>query len=206
MDLRALILGALLYVLFPLWLVAGIADYALHRRSAIERTSGLKESALHVLQALQVGLPLAMCLFFEINALVLVISLICVLAHTLTALWDGLYTDKRRFISPVEQHVHSHLEYIPLVAMLLVAILHWGQFRALFGAGGEPAHFRLTLKEHPVPTEYLLVVLGPIILVQGVLLMEEFLRCLRASPDTRTAPDLAPNDSARSRMLRKSSR
>ena len=206
MDLRALILGALLYVLFPLWLVAGVADYMLHRRTDIERSSGLKESALHVVQALQVGIALVTCLFLEINALVLAISLICVLAHTFTALWDGLYTDKRRFISPVEQHVHSHLEYLPLVAMLLVVILYWGQFCALFGVGPEPAHFRLMLKEPPVPTKYLVVVLGPIIFLQGGLLMEEFLRCLRASPVARTARDLALNEAARPGILRKSRR
>ncbi len=186
MDLRALILGALLYVLFPLWLFAGVADYVLHRRTDIERTSGLKESALHILQALQIGIPLVACLFFEINALILAISLICVLAHSLTALWDGLYSDKRRFISPLEQHIHSHLEYIPLVAMLLVVMLNWGQFSALIGVGTESAQFRLTLKEYPVPMQYLVVVLGAIVFVQGALLTEEFLRCLRASSDSRT--------------------
>jgi len=176
----ALILGALLYVLFPLWLLAGVADYLLHRKTDIEHTSGLQESALHVLQALQVGIPLVACLLFEIDSLVLMISLIGVLAHALTALWDGLYTDKRRFISPVEQHVHSHLEYLPLVAMLLIVVLYWGQFCALFGVGSEPANFALTLKAHPLPVGYLITVLGPIVFLQGGLLVNEFLRCLRA--------------------------
>jgi hypothetical protein len=40
----------LMYFVLPVWLAAGFADYLCHRASHIERTSGWKESLLHLLQ------------------------------------------------------------------------------------------------------------------------------------------------------------
>jgi hypothetical protein len=170
----------LLYFLLPLWLAAGVGDYFCHRRTHIERTSGLGEAALHVLQAIEVGIPLLAGLFLEINALVLLILIAFVLAHTLSALWDGLYTTPKRYISPIEQHVHSHLEYIPIMAVSLVVLLYWGAFAALFGAGDASPSFALRLKAHPIPARYVLAVLGAIFVFQGALLFEETVRCWRA--------------------------
>jgi hypothetical protein len=171
----------MLWFLFPLWLLAGIADYLCHRRTSLERTSGLGESRLHILQAIEVGVPLVAGLLLEINALVLAIMILCVIAHTGTALWDGMYTTPRRFISPLEQHIHSHLEYIPIAALALVAILYWNQFLALFGAGPEEPSWTLRLKSQPLPSQYVLGVLLPVLLVQGGLLLEELLRALRSA-------------------------
>jgi hypothetical protein len=179
-DLHTLILPFMVWGLLPVWVLAGIADYLLHRRTAIERTSGLKECALHVLQAAQVGVPLLAGLFLEINSLVLVVIIVCVAAHTLTALWDTAYTTPRRFISPLEQHVHSHLEYIPIVAATLVVLLYWEPFIGLFGVGRTTASFSMHLKERPVPTPWLVAVLASVFLVQGSLLVEETLRTWRA--------------------------
>ena len=39
----------LMYVLLPAWFVPGIADYVMHRRTRIERASGLGESGTHAL-------------------------------------------------------------------------------------------------------------------------------------------------------------
>jgi hypothetical protein len=36
-----------MYVLLPAWFVPGMADYVMHRRTRIERASGLGESATH---------------------------------------------------------------------------------------------------------------------------------------------------------------
>jgi hypothetical protein len=173
MELRDLILGFMLWFLFPLWMAAGIADYLLHRRTDIEHTSGRGESALHVLQAIQVGIALLAGLFLEITTLVLAVMILCVVAHTATALWDGLYSAPRRHISPIEQHVHSHLEYIPVVAVAMVALLHWDAVTA--------PSFALQLKRNPVPLPYLLGVLIPILLVHGALLGEEALRTWRGT-------------------------
>lgn len=184
MQLQSLIVDYMLYVLLPLWFAAGVADYWCHRRSCIEKTSGPGECVLHVLQAAQIGIALIAGLLCEINALVLLVMLLCVIAHSLTAIWDAWYTAPRRYISPFEQHVHSHLEYIPLVALSLVAMLYWSQFAALLGAGSEPASFRLSLKSEPLETRYLIIVLVPVLLVQGALLAEETLRS-RGGPSGR---------------------
>jgi hypothetical protein len=179
MELRQLIGNYMLYVLLPLWFAAGIADYWCHRRTSIETTSGVGESALHVLQAVQIGIAVLAGLFLEINALVLLIMLSCVIAHSLTALWDAQYTAPRRYISPFEQHVHSHLEYIPLVAISLLIMLYWNQFTALFAAGSESGSFGLRAKSEPLDIRYPIVVLVPVLLVQGALLAEETFRSAR---------------------------
>src|SRR4051794_6148889 len=82
-DLHQLLPGFMFWVLLPLWLLAGIADYILHRRTEIESTSGRGESWLHVLQAAEVGVAIVAGLFLEISSLVLAILIACVLAHTL---------------------------------------------------------------------------------------------------------------------------
>lgn len=60
----------------------------------------------------------------EINALVMALIILLVLAYTLTGYWDIAYTAPRRSISPLEQHVHSYLEIIPIAAAGIVAILN----------------------------------------------------------------------------------
>jgi hypothetical protein len=179
-DLRELLPAFMFWMLLPLWLVAGVSDYMLHRRTVIERTSGRGESGLHVLQAAQVGIAVLAALFLEISSFVLAILIVCVLAHTLTALWDATYTDKRRYISPVEQHVHSHLEYIPLVAVALVVLLHWDAFLGLIGAGAHERSWALRLRQNPLPAPYVVTVLVTVFIVQGALLTEEAVRCWRA--------------------------
>jgi hypothetical protein len=179
-ELRDLLPQFMFWVLLPLWFGAGVADYVLHRRTDIEHTSGASESWLHVLQALQIGIALLAGLFLEINSLVLVILIVCVLAHTATALWDATYTDKRRYISPLEQHVHSHLEYIPLVIVALVVLLHWDAFLGMSGIGSHEGGWSLRLKRNPLPAPYVVTVLVAVFVAQGALLVEEALRCLRA--------------------------
>lgn len=180
MELRTLILGLMLWVLLPLWFLAGVADYLLHRRADIELTSGIGESRLHVLQAVEVGIPLLAGLFLEINSTVLVVMILFAVAHTATALWDASYSDPRRYISPLEQHVHSHLEYIPIVAVLLLVLLHWDAFLGIFGAGHAAASFDIKLKSNPVPLPYVLAVLG-LVFLQSLLLTEETLRSARGT-------------------------
>jgi hypothetical protein len=180
MELHVLIPGLLLWFLLPLWFLAGVADYLLHRRTQIEDTSGLGESRLHILQAIEIGIPLLAGLFLEINSGVLALMILFVAAHTATALWDTSYSNPRRYISPFEQHVHSHLEYIPIVAVALVVVLHWDAFLGLFGAGTSRASFDIKLKSNPVPLPYLLAVLVPVF-VQSLLLTEETLRSARGT-------------------------
>jgi len=60
-------------VVFPTWLLCGFADYACHARTDITHTSGVHESALHLLQTAEIGVPMLAFLFLEVNASVLLL-------------------------------------------------------------------------------------------------------------------------------------
>jgi hypothetical protein len=49
-DSAFLVRSYLLYFIPPLWMLAGLTDYFLHKRMRIEDTSGTRESVLHLLQ------------------------------------------------------------------------------------------------------------------------------------------------------------
>lgn len=120
--------NVLIYFILPLWLAAGFADYLCHRAAYIERTSGVKESLLHLLQFAEIAVPILAALFLEINALIILIMIVRFFVHEATAFWDVSYASQMREISPIEQHVHSFLEMLPLMGLLMVIVLHWDQF------------------------------------------------------------------------------
>jgi hypothetical protein len=124
---------ALMYFIVPVWFIAGIADWLCHRASDMEHTTGAKESLIYLLMFVEVGIPLMAALFLQINALAIVVMIAMFLLHEATALWDVSYAVARRNVTPVEQHVHSFLEMLPLMALAFVSVLHWPQFPALFG-------------------------------------------------------------------------
>lgn len=167
----------LMYFIMPLWLLAGIADWFCHRHSQIAHTSGLKESAIHVLMFAEVGIPLLMVLFLEVNALVILIGTILFFVHEFTALWDVSYASQTRNVSPIEQHVHSFLEMIPLMALLLVVVTYWSQFLSLLGLGKTQAVFAIELKSPALPTSYTVTILVAVGLVAILPYAEEFFRC-----------------------------
>lgn len=173
-------LRILMYFIMPLWIAAGTADYLCHRRTHIARTAGPKESLLHLLMFAEIGIPLLACLFLEINALVFLVMIVAFIAHEATALWDVSYASSRRRVGPFEQHVHSFLELLPLAAGMLVAVLHWPQFLALFGMGQEPARWDLRLKARALPTAYVAFVLLAAVVLELLPYAEELLRGLRA--------------------------
>jgi hypothetical protein len=112
-------------VVFPVWLLSGLADYICHARTDIAHTSGVHESALHLLQTAEIGLPLLAFLFLEVNATTLLVMFAGVLVHTWTSWRDIRYAATLRFIPPSEQYAHSFLNVVPWVALALVAVLHW---------------------------------------------------------------------------------
>lgn len=107
--------AVLMYFVLSLWLAAGFADYLCHRASSIETTSGGKESLLHLLQFGEMAIPVLAAIFLEINALIILIMIVCLILHEATAIWDVSYAYGRREITPTEQHVHSFLEMLPLM-------------------------------------------------------------------------------------------
>lgn len=173
--------GYLLYVLLPLWLAAGFADWLCHRRTDIAHTSGTRESALHLLMLLEVGVPLQAALFLQINAGLILLMLVCFLAHELTALWDVSMAVQQRRVSPIEQHVHSFLELIPFMAISVVCLLHWDQASALLPGQWERAQFELRRKEPALPDAYVAGIITATLLLSVLPYLEELLRCHRAA-------------------------
>jgi hypothetical protein len=170
----------LMYFILPVWLLAGCADWLCHRASHIETTSGAKESLLHLLMFAELGLPLLAAIFLEINAGIIALMIAAFFLHEATSFWDVSYAVTQRNVSPTEQHVHSFLEMIPLMAILFIISLHWGQFQALFGFGAEIARFDLAWKEEPLPVGYILSVMAAILLFELIPYIEELFRTLRA--------------------------
>ena len=171
----------LMYFILPLWLAAGFADWLCHRASHIETTSGAKESVFHLLMLVEMGLPLLAAIFLQVNAGIIAFMIVAFFLHEITALWDVSYAVTVRRISPIEQHVHSFQEMIPLMAILLLISRHWGQFQALFGFGPETPQFDLAWKEEQLPVTYIISIMTVALLLEVIPFVEEFFRGLRAN-------------------------
>jgi hypothetical protein len=171
----------LMYFVVPVWLMAGFADWLCHRATNIETTSGAKESVLHLLLFAEVAGPFLAALLLDINALVLAFMIVMLFVHEATTLWDLSYAVNLREITPIEQHVHSYLEMMPLMGVLLVAARHWPQFLALFGFGDEAPRFDVALKAPPLPLAYIVSALVAALLFAVLPYMEELWRGLRAN-------------------------
>jgi hypothetical protein len=180
-----LLVGLLRYGVFPLWVIAGFGDYCCHRLTQIEQTSGRAESSLHAVQYLQIVAGVALVLLLEVTSLVLVVVVIIALLHLATGYLDIAYTTGRRYISPLEQHVHSYMEMLPVVATALLVILYWSAFAAIFN--GANADWTLALRQQPLPTGGLATVAIGFVLA-GLAVAEEYVRCVRhRSRDGRRA-------------------
>lgn len=164
----------------PIWIGAGLADWWCHRRTDIERTAGAPESMLHAAMMAEGGLPAMLGLFCEINAGVLALTYATLVIHELTAVWDVAYADGRREVTPTEQHVHGFLERVPLMATVLLTVLHWDQARAVFGLGGQP-DWRIRQKRRRLSARYRAGVLAAVTTLVAIPYAEELTRCLRAT-------------------------
>jgi len=171
----------LMYFVVPLWLAAGFADWLCHRATNIETTAGPKESIIHLLLFAEVGGPFLAVLLLEVDALVLAFMIVMFLIHEATTLWDISYADGLRNVTPFEQHVHSYLSMMPLMALVLVTARHWPQFLALFGLGDEAARFDIALKANPLPLSYIVGAITAALLFAVLPFTEELWRGLRAN-------------------------
>jgi hypothetical protein len=171
----------LMLVVLPLWIAAGLADYLCHRATSIETTSGAPESALHLVQFALVGFPITIALFVDINAGYFLFAIVFLVLHHAVAAVDLVFASSRRRIAPREQMIHSFLEIFPLTALLLLVVLYWPQFLALFGAGVERAIFRPHLRL--LPAGLVTLTLGSALLLNLVPYLEELYRCLKARRD-----------------------
>jgi hypothetical protein len=192
-QLAALLWRLLGCAILPLWLLAGVADYIVHARTRIERTSGVHESALHLLQTAEIAVPMLALLFLEATPPVLALALAGAAAHTATAYLDVRYAAPRRRITVFEQFVHAFLIVSPLAALAVVAVLHWPAWRALFtpftAIPSDPAAaWTLRWRDPPFAPATLAVVLGASFLFGAVPGAIEFARTVAARRDGGAAP------------------
>lgn len=175
-----LVQSYLLFFILPLLIAAGFADYLCHRAADISRTSGAREAFIHLLLVIEIGVPLILAVFFEINALILATMIVALVAHEVTGVWDLVYAHRSsREVTPFEQHVHSFLEVLPLMAVSFVVVLNWEQFLALFGLGDATPDFDLSFKRDYWSTWYGIALVVAAFLFSVLPFAEEYRRCLR---------------------------
>jgi len=177
-DTAAVATGYLLYFILPLWIVTGICDWLCHRKARIESNAGAKESLIHLVMLGEAGVAVLAGLFFDVNSLVILIMLIAWALHEVTSMWDLVYANSEREISPIEQRVHDYLGVIPLLALSLVLIVRWGQFIAILGLGEEPTDWSLRPRLPDVSPIYLAAFLAMVAL-NVALFLDELWRGLR---------------------------
>jgi hypothetical protein len=180
MDIIQFTQNYLLFIVMPIWLLVGLLDWWCHRTSAIETTSGVPETVLHLLMLAEAGAAVLMGLFLEINGLVLALMLAAFIAHEVTSYADLTYAAPRRNVRPFEQRVHDYLAVVPFLALSLVFVLHWDQAVAWFGIGPAKLDLSLGLKREPLSPNYIIGLLTAIFIFEVVPYVEELWRGLRA--------------------------
>ena len=182
-DVESITVRYLMYVLLPAWFVPGIADWVMHRRTSIERTSGLRESLIHSLMMAEIAVPMTLVLLCEVNPALLALCVASGLAHEGTAIWDvRAAVDGDREVRPAEQHIHSFLESLPFMAISALLCLHWDQV-----ADRSRWPERPRLRARRLPGSYLAAVLVGVVGLVAVPYAEEAWRCAREIRGTRKA-------------------
>lgn len=161
----------LLYGLLPLWMAAGLADWACHWRTRIEETAGVAESAFHWLMFSLMGAGVLAGLVLRINAGLLLLCATLALVHHLVVYVELRYVAPLREIGPFEQMVHSFLELLPFTALALLAVL-----AAATGELKRPLDFGLALREPALPVRLVAGILLAVLLFNALPLLHELLR------------------------------
>jgi len=82
-------------------------------------------------------------------------------------------------VTPTERHVHGLLERVPLMATVMLTVLHWDQARAVLGIGDDP-DWRIRPKRHRLSARYRVGMLGAVAAFVALPYGEELARCMRA--------------------------
>jgi hypothetical protein len=155
------------YGFYPAWLLGGGIDYLCHRRTAIERTAGFAESLYHLGEFLTMAIIVLGIALFEASLSVFTVLIAAVTLHTLLSYLDVKFTERRRYISPLEQHAHAFMDIIPLAAVALVIVLEWPKAAQTWG---------IDLRTPMLGTAELLAVLVTLLIGAGGMVMEELWR------------------------------
>lgn len=157
----------LAYGAYLLWLVAGLGDFLTHWRTDLPHTSGVAESATHLLQLALLGIAVVLALACEINQATASLLLALVLAHAGVGYWDTrIAFRRRRVLLPIEQHIHSVLDMAPIVGFAWVMVSTWPAATS----GGWTLH----LRQPALPGVVWLAVLVPAVMLTVVPALLEF--------------------------------
>ena len=173
-----LVLYLILYVILPIWTIAGTVDWWCHRKTKIEETSGLKESIIHSIMGIQVGLPIIACLVFEVNVLLMLFCFFILITHEYVAHQDIVWATPRREISHLEIHAHSYLSTVPFYLIGLIVVRRWDTFIKMITLDWS-GEMSLVLRSEPIGgTPYYLPYYLTFALCVGVVpYVEENIRC-----------------------------
>ena len=170
--------AVLMYLILPLWVAAGFADWLCHQRTKIAETAGPKESAIHILMFSQMGVAICIAVFLSITSLTLCMMAALFIVHQLTAYWDLHYASSKRLITPLEQQIHSVLEMLPFFALVLVCIGNWPVFLQTVGMGHGDPTWSSDLRTPALPTWYLIAAGSGVALFSALPYWVEFAQCL----------------------------
>ena len=185
-ETNQLLTNLILYGLLPLWGISGFIDWCCHRASHIETTSGLKESLIHSLMGVQLGIPILLSLYLHINVTVLLICFAAVLLHEFIAHWDVYYSAPKRHISIWEVHAHNYMATIPLYLLMLIVVLNWDMFINLITFNWQ-GNMQLQLIETPHGSAtYLKTYLAFMAITCVLPYLEENIRCLKVYLQNRS--------------------
>lgn len=173
-----LLFDLVMYGCLPLWLIMGSIDYWCHRKSKIETTTGIKESIYHAIMGVQVGIPVFLGLYFEINVTVFLIMFLVLIFHEWVAHHDVAYAANVRKITILEVHVHSFLEVLPFIIVALIAIINWHNF-VDFITFNWSGHMGIELKQKPISSRYITGYFAMMMIADVAPFCEELLRCWR---------------------------
>jgi hypothetical protein len=179
MHAHAFLEPLLLYVVFPVWLLAGFADSLCHRVQHIEATAGWREPALHWLMLIELGIGVWAILLLELNARVIALfAAVCIL-HELTLGVDLLYANSRRRVPAVEQWVHGVQQAIPWIVLLIISAMRPAQALAVVGLGEVPGDWAWQPRIAPVEPDYLIAFAAAAALLVGLPFALEAWRAIR---------------------------
>ncbi|MDA8522133.1 hypothetical protein [Acidovorax sp. NCPPB 4044] len=171
---------SLLGLLMALWIAAGVADWWCHRRTHIEATSGLAESAFHWALFLQMGAAVLAALLLRPTAALVAFLLAMWALHEVATWLELRRVAPVRTITPLEQMVHSFMEILPLAGVMLLcqpALTAWLQAPDSERTLDWRWLPRETLPPWPVLAGYAVA----IAVCNGGLLAEESWRCWRTA-------------------------
>ena len=144
----------LAYGAYLVWLSAGLGDFLCHWRTDLPHTSGVAESATHLVQLGLLAAAVVLVLAFEVGPTSALLLLALVIAHAAVGYLDTrIAFDKRRVLLPIEQHLHSVLDMAPIVALAWVVISTW--------PAATRSDWPLQSRQHALPVVVWLAVLVP---------------------------------------------